>query len=158
MRKIFLSLSILASVALVSCGNSGESKKVSSEMSARIQRTTADTAMTWSAHPALVKAEIPYARSVRFSGTEYGNTPNSLAIFINNYKGEGVYPIYQGSANQTDSNSAYVTFVGRKYTSIKGELEVIRDNAEMYMGRYSFSGLSMNDTIIVSQGTFSISK
>ncbi|HTN17509.1 MAG TPA: hypothetical protein VL092_07515, partial [Chitinophagaceae bacterium] len=113
-------------------------------MSAVIRRNSADTGYTWSAAAALVTANSPYARAVEFKGSEYGTNPTSLTMFVNNYRGAGSYNIYQGSAKQTDSNSVSLKYLGREYTSIKGSLQILRDDAELYIGRFDLIAANLN--------------
>jgi hypothetical protein len=79
-------------------------------------------------------------------------------MFVNSYKGKGTYTLYQGSAVQTDSNSVKLTYLGREFNSIKGSVEIIEDNAEYYIGRFNFTGSNLNDTITVTNGSFTIGK
>lgn len=159
MRKIILSLSAVVLVSLVACKNKDkESNMTSRSMSATIKRNSADSPVTWNADAAKVYAEIPFRGSVRFLGSEYKTNPTSLNMFVNNYKGKGSYNLYQGSAKQTDSNSVVLTYLGRDFTSISGKLDVIEDNAEYYIGRFSFIGSNLNDTITVNYGSFTIAK
>lgn len=158
MRNLLLSLSAVVLFTLVSCNGKKETETTIRSMSSVIKRNSADSSYTWSASAGLVKAEIPFARSVRFYGSEYATNPTITNIFINNYKGVGTYPIYQGSAKQTDSNSISVTYLSREFTSIKGTVEILRDDKELYIGRYNFTGSNLNDTITVTFGSFTINK
>lgn len=159
MRNLLLSLSALAFLSIVSCQkNANESELTVRSMSATIQRNSADSPITWNADAGKVYAQTPFRGSVRFLGSEYKTNPTSMDMFINNYKGKGTYTIYQGSAKQTDSNSVVLTYLGREFTSISGALDVIEDNAEYYIGRFTFTGSNLNDTITVRQGSFTIRK
>ncbi|MFA6151723.1 MAG: hypothetical protein WC716_10420 [Chitinophagaceae bacterium] len=157
MRYLLLSLSAMLFFGLVSC-KKNDPELVQRQMSATIKRGSADSGVTWNANPNLVKAEIPFNRSVRFTGSEYGANPTKVNIFINNYKGVGVYTLYQGSAQQTDSNSAVVTFTSRDFQSIKGYVQILRDDKEIYIGRYQILGSSLADTLMVDYGSFTINK
>lgn len=157
MRNLLLSLSAVLFIGFVAC-NSKESEKTTRSMSATIKRNSADSPTTWNADAAKVEARIPFKGSVRFLGSQYKTNPTSMDMFVNNYKGIGIYPLYQGSAVQTDSNSVKLTYIGRDFNSIKGTLEIIEDNAEYYIGRFSFTGSSLNDTITVTNGSFTIGK
>lgn len=157
MRYLLLSLSAVLCFGWMSCKNNDNEKTIR-QMSATIKRNSADLPYTWNASSNLVKAEIPFARSVRFTGSEYSTNPTTMNIFVNNYRGVGVYPIYQGSAQQTDSNSVKLTYMSREFTSITGSLEILRDDAELYIGRFSFTGSNLNDTITVTNGNFTVNK
>lgn len=159
MRKLILSLSAVALVAFSACKKeTSDSDYTSKSMSATYQRSSADSPTTWNAAPGKIYAEIPFRNSVRFLGSEYKTNPTSLNMFINNYKGKGTYPLYQGSAQQTDSNSVKITVAGRDYTSITGVLHILDDNAEYYIGRFEFTGSNLNDTLMVKYGSFTIAK
>lgn len=158
MRYLFLSLSAVLLFGLGSCKNDKESEKTIRSMSAVIRRNSADTGYTWSAAAALVTANSPYARAVEFKGSEYGTNPTSLTMFVNNYRGAGSYNIYQGSAKQTDSNSVSLKYLGREYTSIKGSLQILRDDAELYIGRFDLIAANLNDTITINYGSFTVNK
>jgi hypothetical protein len=157
MRNVLLSLSAVLFLGLVSCSHN-TTDKTTRQMSATIKRNSADSGITWNANANLVKGEIPFNGSVRFIGSEYATNPTSVKIFINNYKGVGTYPLYQGSAQQTDSNSALITYISRDFHSLSGSLEVIRDDKETYIGRFSFIGTNLNDTITIKNGSFTITK
>lgn len=157
MRYLLLSLSAMLFFGLVSCTKT-DTSLTQRQMSATIKRNSADSGITWNANPNLVTAKIPFARSVRFEGSEYGTNPTHLNIFINNYSGVGTYPLYQGSAQQTDSNSAVVTYLSRDFHTIKGSVQVLRDDKEIYIGRYQFTAINLNDTITVNYGSFTINK
>lgn len=157
MRYLLLSLSAVFFFGLISC-KKNETALTQRQMSATIRRSSADSGITWNANPNLVKAEIPFNRSVRFTGTEYGVNPTKLDIFINNYKGVGTYPLYQGSAQQTDSNSAVLTYISRNFQSITGYVQILRDDKELYIGRYRIISSSLNDTLTVDYGSFTINK
>lgn len=157
MRYVLLSLSAILCLGWMSCKNN-DNQKTTREMSAVIKRNSADSGFTWNADAGLVQSEIPFARSVRFKGSQYQTNPTSVNIFVNNYRGEGTYKIYQGSAKQTDSNSAVVTYQGREFTSIAGTIEVIQDNGTTYIGRYSFTAKNLNDTMTIKSGSFNIDK
>ena len=157
MRYLLLSLSAVLFFGLGSC-NDKESVKTIRSMSASVKRNSADSSVTWNADAALVKAEIPFARSVRFIGSQYKTNPTSMDMFINNYRGIGTYNIYQGSALQTDSNSVSFTYLSRKFTSIKGTVNILEDNAEFYIGRFEFTASSLDDTLTVKNGSFTINK
>jgi hypothetical protein len=135
MRNLLLSISAVLFLSIVAC-NSKESDKTVRSMSASIKR---NSAVTWNADAAKVEARIPFKGSVRFLGSQYKTNPTSMDMFVNNYKGKGVYPLYQGSAVQTDSNSVKLTYIGRDFASIKGSLEIIEDNAEYYIGRFTIA-------------------
>ncbi|GAA4452407.1 hypothetical protein [Rurimicrobium arvi] len=141
----------------MSCKNN-DNQKTTREMSAVIKRNSADSGFAWNAAAGLVSSEIPFARSVRFKGSEYVSSPTTVNLFINNYKGVGTYKIYQGSALQTDSNSVVVTYAGRNYSSIAGSVEVIQDNGSSYIGRFEFTAKNLNDTLTVKNGSFNIDK
>lgn len=158
MRNVLLSLSAVFFIGLVACNNKGESDTTVRSMSASIKRNSADSPVTWNADAAKVEARIPFKGSVRFLGSQYKSNPTSMDMFVNNYKGKGVYPLYQGSAVQTDSNSVKLTYIGRDFASIKGSLEIIEDNAEYYIGRFTFTGSNLDDTITVTNGSFTIAK
>ena len=158
MRYLFLSLSAVFCLGIISCKKNETTSLTQRQMSATVKRNSADSGFTWNADPNLVKAEIPFNRSVKFIGSEYATNPTSLTIFINNYKGVGTYPLYQGSAQQTDSNSAVLTYASRDYNSITGSVQILRDDNEIYIGRYSIKGSSLNDTIMVEYGSFTINK
>lgn len=160
MRYLLLSLSAIVCISIFSCKKS-DSTLTQRQMSATIKRSSADSGVTWNASPNLVTAEIPFARSVRFRGSEYtgqNGLPTSLNIFINNYRGVGTYPLYQGSALQTDSNSAVLNYTSRDFQSLSGYVQILRDDKELYIGRYSILGSSLNDTIMVEYGSFTINK
>lgn len=157
MRNLLLSLSAVLFLSIVAC-KPNDSEKTVRSMSASVQRTSADSPFTWNAAAALVVSEIPFNNSVRFKGSEYIKNPTSMNMFINNYKGKGIYKLYQGSAQQTDSNSVKLTYAGREYSSIQGTVNVLEDNAEYYIARFSFTGKNLNDTIIVNHGAFTIAK
>lgn len=157
MRNVILSLSAVLFIGFVAC-KPGESEKTVRSMSASIKRNSADSPVTWNADAAKVYAEIPFSGSVRFLGSQYKTNPTSLNMFVNSYKGKGTYPLYQGSAVQTDSNSVKLTYLGREFNSIKGSVEIIEDNAEYYIGRFNFTGSNLNDTITVTNGSFTIGK
>lgn len=157
MRNVILSLSAVLFIGFVAC-NDKESEKTVRSMSATIKRNSADSGQAWNADAAKVYAQIPFKGSVRFLGSQYKTSPTSLDMFVNNYNGKGTYKLYQGSAVQTDSNSVKLTYLGRDFASIKGSLEIIEDNAEFYIGRFSFIGSNLNDTITVSNGSFTIAK
>lgn len=157
MRNVILSLSAVVFLSVVAC-NSKDSEKTVRSMSATIKRNSADSPVTWNADAAKVESKIPFKGSVRFLGSEYKTNPTSLDMFVNNYKGKGIYQLYQGSAVQTDSNSVKLTYIGRDFASIKGSLEIIEDNAEYYIGRFEFIGSNLNDTITIKNGSFTIAK
>jgi hypothetical protein len=157
MRKIILSLSAVLFVGFVAC-NDKESEKTTRSMSASIKRNSADSPVVWNADAGKVEARIPFKGSVRFLGSQYKTNPTSMDMFVNNYKGKGIYPLYQGSAQQTDSNSVNLTYIGRDFASIKGSVEILEDNAEYYIGRFTFTGSNLNDTITVTNGSFTIAK
>lgn len=158
MRYLVLSLSTFVFFGLGSC-KKPEAEQTQRSMSAVITRASdVSSPFAWNAAPQSTYSEIPFARSVRFIGKDYGTNPTNLNIFINNYRGVGVYPIYQGSAKQTDSNSAVLTYTSRDFTSITGNVEIIRDDKELYIGRFSFSAVHLGDTIFIDKGSFTIEK
>jgi hypothetical protein len=157
MRYLLLSLSAILCFGLVSCSKN-DSTLTQRQMSATIKRNSADTGFTWNANPNLVTAKIPFNHSVRFEGSEYGLNPTHLNIFINNYNGVGTYKLYQGSAQQTDSNSAVLTYTARDFHSVTGYVQILRDDKELYIGRYQLVGINLNDTITLDYGSFTINK
>jgi hypothetical protein len=157
MRNVILSLSAVVFLSVVAC-NSKDSEKTVRSMSATIKRNSADSPVTWNADAAKVEAKIPFKGSVRFLGSQYISNPTSMDMFVNNYKGKGIYKLYQGSAVQTDSNSVKLTYIGRDFASITGSVEIIEDNAEYYIGRFEFIGSNLDDTITIKNGSFTIAK
>jgi hypothetical protein len=157
MRNVILSLSAVVFLSVVAC-NSKDSEKTVRSMSATIKRNSADSPVTWNADAAKVEAKIPFKGSVRFLGSQYKSNPTSMDMFVNNYKGKGIYKLYQGSAVQTDSNSVKLTYIGRDFASITGSVEIIEDNAEYYIGRFEFIGSNLDDTITIKNGSFTIAK
>ncbi|MDI9319748.1 MAG: hypothetical protein QM530_04655 [Phycisphaerales bacterium] len=157
MRYLFLSLSAMVCFGLVSC-TKYDTSLTQRQMFATIKRNSADSGITWNANPNLVTAKIPFARSVRFEGSEFGTNPTHVNIFINNYTGVGIYPLFQGSAQQTDSNSAIVTYISRDFHTIKGSVQVLLDDKDLYIGIYQFTAVNLNDTITINYGAFTINK
>jgi hypothetical protein len=158
MRYLFLSLSAVLCIGLFSCGK-GESGSRIREMSARIKRASSDTGGVWIAEPDLVKYSNPFTGSILFTGSDYATLNTNLNIFIRDFDAQQgkSYPLYQGTAQQTDSNYARLTFQGREFHTISGEIDVLR-NDDVYIANFSFVARSLDDTIRVTNGHLTMTK
>jgi len=158
MRYLLLSLSAVVCFGMFSCSK-GDSTPSVHEMSARIKRASSDTGSVWVAEPSLVTYSIPYSQTIRFYGTDYATLNTNLAIFIRNYddKQGKSYPLYQGSAQQTDSNYAMLTYQGREFHTISGHFDVLR-NDNLYVADFEFIARNLDDTIRVTNGHLNITR
>lgn len=159
MRYLLLSLSTLVCLTMFSCAKSDSDESVK-EMSARIRRLSADdTGSTWSANPKLVAYTIPYSSTIMFKGSDYTTNPTSLTIFVRDFDqtyGKS-YPLYQGTAQQTDSNYAILTYNSRQFHTISGKIDVLRTD-DKYIADFQFTARNLDDTIRVTSGHLNITR
>lgn len=159
MRYLLLSLSAVFCMGLFSCNSGDSSSEKVRSMSARIKRASSDTGVTWIANPNLVNFSYPYKGAIKFEGSDYATLNTNLTIFLMDFDAkEGKrYPLYQGTAQQTDSNFARIVRDGREYHTISGTIDILR-NDDVYIADFEFIARSADDTIRVTNGHFSMTK
>jgi len=159
MRYFLLTLSAVFCVSLYSCSSGSSSSSAVKEMSAKIKRnSSSDSAMVWKANPNLVYSTVPFSGAIKFNGSDYQTLNTNLVLYVHGFSGEGSYNLYQGSAQQTDSNYAMLTYQSREFHTISGKLDVIRADNSVYIGNFSFIASSNSDTLTVTDGHFTITR
>jgi hypothetical protein len=159
MRYFLLTLSAVFCVSLYSCSSGSKASSSVKEMSAKIKRnSSSDSAMVWKANPNLVYSSVPFKGAIKFNGSDYQTLNTNLTLYIHDFNGTGTYNLYQGTAQQTDSNYAMLTYQSREYHTIKGKLDMIRSDNSVYIANFTFIARSNDDTITVTDGHFTVTQ
>lgn len=163
MRYVLLSLSAICCISLFSC-KSKDSDPTIKEMSAKFRPYAIDTAsgQVWNANPNLVKATVKYKDSkgyaISFSGSDYETLNTNLELFIQDFKGDGNYPLYRAASSQSDSNYARLVYKSKSYYTVSGNLQMLRSTGDTYIADFDFVAVYQSDTLAVTNGHFTISK